>query len=905
MSKTIVKARKINLAKVCRACLSERGHLREIYPTRIPMMMESCAAVQVSENDGLPGNICVNCFHLIAKFYIFKKKMEKSDRILRQYIIHTQVKQSDIINIALNEAEIHETAETSNSEETSEEILNDELSEEDIPLSQRKIKSSSEHFMKEELMVKDAVKNEALEELDLNNSNIEDFKSDETVQIFSDGPPPLVPLAPVKSIEHVETVVKDLPKDTPPLVPIKPLINIDVLETIIEKNLKYQCNTCNEEFTSVTALKEHTLNTCQSNALQCNICRKEFKDSKKLIGHLKGHMVAKDYGCKICGKRYPNPSTFTVHMRTHTGERPFKCQICNKGFVRWAGVVGHMKTHEEHKPFRCETCGKCFKISSNLERHKILHSGSLPFCCSYCGKCFSQSDNLQLHIRTYHTNERPYLCSECGKGFVSSTRLNRHMWVHSGHKPYVCSSCPKAYSNSNDLKNHARTHQGKKGNEDKNYVYTKKTHDKPHVCHICSKSFSSKNLLNKHIENKHGLTYVEESILQPDEGVSQIFIQYHPQEIEKTETILEYEKVESLHFEKTEQYVGVINLTDLVGKQRYDGRFEFFVQKMEECELKNICRACLTEDGEFQSVFIPDSSTGLSLHLSEMMSACASIQVTLGDGLPEQICSACATNTVNMYLFKLKCEKSDTFLRERLQKVTVYYAGEFLEEPSNENNEELIKPEVHVENDNKLSEIETEIILEEFDNFEFETNKSDSEDFPDTTEELDVANHGITLKQQNKVKEFECDICQKRFSRDDLLIRHKIAHAMKMDEQNLEFDGTYQIENEHSPLMIKSEEFMFSCSDCDVIFIQKEDLDNHINQEHEKKEGNVSCEVCLKKFHKIAHLNRHIKTHSEIKMYKCPLCNKGFIREEQLSHHMNIHSGAKPHTCDICFKGIK
>jgi hypothetical protein len=41
--------RKINLNKVCRACLTERGHLREIFSTKLPKMMESCAVIQVNK----------------------------------------------------------------------------------------------------------------------------------------------------------------------------------------------------------------------------------------------------------------------------------------------------------------------------------------------------------------------------------------------------------------------------------------------------------------------------------------------------------------------------------------------------------------------------------------------------------------------------------------------------------------------------------------------------------------------------------------------------------------------------------------------------------------------------------------------------------------------------------------
>lgn len=48
---------------------------------------------------------------------------------------------------------------------------------------------------------------------------------------------------------------------------------------------------------------------------------------------------------------------------------------------------------------------------------------------------------------------------------------------------------------------------------------------------------------------------------------------------------------------------------------------------MEESVLNNICRACLTEHGEFQFIFARDESTGLDIHLAEMIMAYASVQV--------------------------------------------------------------------------------------------------------------------------------------------------------------------------------------------------------------------------------------------------------------------------------------
>lgn len=64
------------------------------------------------------------------------------------------------------------------------------------------------------------------------------------------------------------------------------------------------------------------------------------------------------------------------------------------------------------------------------------------------------------------------------------------------------------------------------------------------------------------------------------------------------------------------------------------------------------------------------------------------------------------------------------------------------------------------------------------------------------------------------------------------------------------------------------------------------------------------CEICLKKFTKGSHLNRHLKIHEKVKPHTCNLCYKGFARAEQLNNHMNMHSGIKPHLCYICNKGI-
>ncbi|XP_056639156.1 zinc finger protein 664-like isoform X2 [Diorhabda sublineata] len=312
---------------------------------------------------------------------------------------------------------------------------------------------------------------------------------------------------------------------------------------------------------------------------------------------------------------------------------------------------------------------------------------------------------------------------------------------------------------------------------------------------------------------------------------------------------------------------------------------------MEECELRNICRACLTEQGQFQSVFVPESSSGISLHISEMMSACSSVQVTLGDGLPEQICKSCVADTINFYLFKLKCEKSDKILRENLKKSTVMYEQEFIK--CDVNTENKLKNEIDVDKNE-----ENQKQLDQFDVFDTYSNYSDENSIEMKEEELPI--------DKPKIKEFECDICRKQFTRNDLLLRHRIAHAMKMENHNMDFAASYQLDqDDEDTLDIKKEDYVYACNRCETIFLQKEDLDVHLKS-HLKEQYNVGCQFCQRKFSRLAHLNRHLRNaHYTEKHFKCEVCEKSFYKQEQLRHHMNGHSGLKPHICDICCKGAR
>lgn len=280
------------------------------------------------------------------------------------------------------------------------------------------------------------------------------------------------------------------------------------------------------------------------------------------------------------------------------------------------------------------------------------------------------------------------------------------------------------------------------------------------------------------------------------------------------------------------------------------------------------------------------------------------MQITLGDGLPEIICSKCAEKAVDLYLFKLSCEKSDAALRQQLGKSPYVQECDRIQpaESCKEDNDPvspltvdiIIKPEIALENE------------------EYHASNHDNDNYTDGEDDIKEKMFGvqcdvckqqffndIDLKKHKKthtVKDFICNTCGKAFSRDDLLLRHKIIHAIKMDAQDkfsaIDKDNWNKKETENTNYESKHNQ-----CDSDII-VNLQTPNNPI-----KEDLTLRCKICPKKFNKSALLSRHMKIHAAVKPHVCKTCNRTFARAEQLAHHMNAHTGVKPHVCGICSKG--
>uniref|UniRef100_A0A336MQT5 CSON005192 protein n=1 Tax=Culicoides sonorensis TaxID=179676 RepID=A0A336MQT5_CULSO len=130
---------------------------------------------------------------------------------------------------------------------------------------------------------------------------------------------------------------------------------------------------------------------------------------------------------------------------------------------------------------------------------------------------------------------------------------------------------------------------------------------------------------------------------------------------------------------------------------------------------------------------------------------------------------------------------------------------------------------------------------------------------------------------------FECEVCNKSYSRRQTLEEHlRLKHGSEKD-------------------------LKFQCDKCQRKFISEKKLKQHSISHLPANEKMVHpCKYCDKKFTKSVNVIAHIKAvHIGLRPFICESCGKSFQSKGALKDHQITHSDEKPWACSQCPKRFK
>ncbi|XP_053887036.1 PR domain zinc finger protein 5 isoform X5 [Malaclemys terrapin pileata] len=221
-----------------------------------------------------------------------------------------------------------------------------------------------------------------------------------------------------------------------------------------------------EEEEEVILNQEDEDNNNNNNNNSSNNSNKELQQA----GEKDSLSCKEDHTCPNCESSFASQEILAEHLQTlhqkPSEEKEFKCRNCGKKFPVKQALQRHVLQCTENvnpgdtwRSFQCSVCNTSFSSESSYEQHKEACRGDARFICKAdsCGKRFKSKDALKKHKENVHTgnSRKKLMCSVCNKKCSSATNLQEHRKVH---EIFECQECDKKFISANQLKRHMITH---------------------------------------------------------------------------------------------------------------------------------------------------------------------------------------------------------------------------------------------------------------------------------------------------------------------------------------------------------------------------------------------------------------------------------------------------------------
>ncbi|XP_011560374.3 oocyte zinc finger protein XlCOF6 [Plutella xylostella] len=182
----------------------------------------------------------------------------------------------------------------------------------------------------------------------------------------------------------------------------------------------------------------------------------------------------------------------------------------------------------------------------------------------------------------------------------------------------------------------------------------------------------------------------------------------------------------------------------------------------------------------------------------------------------------------------------------------------------------------------------------------------------------------------NGVREFECDICFKRFHQKITMQTHRLTHVnpLACHQCDQVFTAPADLEDHResnqcnkSKIVKVKEELMktvkqevttnagklvgYACSLCQKMFSVESALEQHVENLHMVNPMELLCSQCGEVLPSRREMATHQLTHKILKSksakrYECSSCGKGCTSQAMLIMHERVHTNERPFSCHLC-----